>query len=302
MPAGRDLFAPFPQPTCAVPGGDAHVAAAGATGAGARRDQPVPPRPSRQEPDQRGDDRVARRSTAAPCRDASSFAFLDVGERLSRTSRPQSRAKIRQSRRSDTADPGSSLQPTGTGLLLAPPRCWTTSQPAGRLQPPPRARHATGRAIWPGSCSPPNILASCAVQACKKDDPAGGGAVPSRAGRILATAGMVAGRSWHQRRPGQLAAARPLPGWCYSPLVSRPSAPPAAALLSLAISAGGASGTASGLGTPLNTNVASFPVPSASTMMICPAFSSPNRMFSDRESSISRWIVRRSGRAPSTGS
>ncbi len=52
---------------------------------------------------------VARRSTATSRRSISSSAFSDVGERLSRTSRPQNRTKIRKCRRSDTADPGSSL-------------------------------------------------------------------------------------------------------------------------------------------------------------------------------------------------
>jgi hypothetical protein len=67
----------------------------------------------------------------------------------------------------------------------------------------------------------------------------------------------------------------------------------AAALLPLAISAGGVSGTSPGLGTPSNVNRASGPVSSTSTVTIWPAFSSPNRIFSDRVSSISRWIVRR---------
>ena len=58
----------------------------------------------------------------------------------------------------------------------------------------------------------------------------------------------------------------------------------------------------SGLATPSNVNCAAGPVPSTSTVTIWPALSSPNRIFSDRLSSISRWIVRRSGRAPSTGS
>ena len=71
---------------------------------------------------------------------------------------------------------------------------------------------------------------------------------------------------------------------------------------SVAISGAGASGTTSGLGTPLKVNLAVSPVPSASTTTIWPGRSSPNRIFSDRLSSISRWIVRRSGRAPSTGS
>ena len=77
---------------------------------------------------------------------------------------------------------------------------------------------------------------------------------------------------------------------------------PLVATGSLAISGAGASGTTSGLGTPLNVNLAVSPLPSTSTMTICPGRSSPNRIFSDRLSSISRWIVRRSGRAPSTGS
>jgi hypothetical protein len=37
-------------------------------------------------------------------------------------------------------------------------------------------------------------------------------------------------------------------------------------------------------------------------MTIWPGATSPNRIFSDSWSSIPRWIVRRSGRAPSTGS
>ena len=60
--------------------------------------------------------------------------------------------------------------------------------------------------------------------------------------------------------------------------------------------------TASGLATPSNVNCACGPVPSTSAVTIWPVFSSPNRIFSDRLSSISRWIVRRSGLAPSTGS
>jgi hypothetical protein len=64
-------------------------------------------------------------------------------------------------------------------------------------------------------------------------------------------------------------------------------------LLSLAISAGGVSGISPGLGTPWNVNWASGLVPSTSTVTIWPAFSSPNGIFSDRWSSISRWIVRR---------
>jgi hypothetical protein len=38
---------------------------------------------------------LARRSTATSCRSTSSSAFLDADERPSRTSKPQSRTKIR---------------------------------------------------------------------------------------------------------------------------------------------------------------------------------------------------------------
>ena len=63
-----------------------------------------------------------------------------------------------------------------------------------------------------------------------------------------------------------------------------------------------ASGVDSGFGSLRKVNFASSPVPSASTMTLVPGRSSPKRIFSDSMSSISRWIVRRSGRAPSTGS
>jgi hypothetical protein len=45
-----------------------------------------------------------RRSTATSCRSTSSSAFLDAAGRPSMTSQPQSRTKMRQSRRTDTAD------------------------------------------------------------------------------------------------------------------------------------------------------------------------------------------------------
>ena len=61
-------------------------------------------------------------------------------------------------------------------------------------------------------------------------------------------------------------------------------------------------GGASGLATPANVNCACGPVPCTSTVTIWPALSSPNKIFSDRLFSISRWIVRRSGLAPATGS
>ena len=45
------------------------------------------------------------RSTATSCRSTSNPASLEAGERPSRTSQPQSRAKIKYSRRRDTANP-----------------------------------------------------------------------------------------------------------------------------------------------------------------------------------------------------
>ena len=69
-----------------------------------------------------------------------------------------------------------------------------------------------------------------------------------------------------------------------------------------ATAARAASGTESGFGLLPKTNFASSPVPVAPTVTIVPGRSSPNRIYSDSMSSISRWIVRRSGRAPSTGS
>ena len=58
----------------------------------------------------------------------------------------------------------------------------------------------------------------------------------------------------------------------------------------------------SGFGRLLKVNLAASPLPSVSTVTIDPGRSSPNRIFTDSMSSISRWIVLRSGRAPSTGS
>ena len=72
---------------------------------GAGCDQPVHPQRSRQQADQRGEDRavspvqpglgMVRRSTATSCRSTSSSTFFAAAERLSRTSHPQSRTKIR---------------------------------------------------------------------------------------------------------------------------------------------------------------------------------------------------------------
>src|SRR5213592_2876249 len=47
---------------------------------------------------------LARRSTATSCRSTSSSASLEADERPSRTGQPQTRTKIRYSRRRDTAD------------------------------------------------------------------------------------------------------------------------------------------------------------------------------------------------------
>jgi hypothetical protein len=47
---------------------------------------------------------LVRRSTATSCRRTSSSAFLDADERPSKTSQPQTRAKVRRSGRRDPAD------------------------------------------------------------------------------------------------------------------------------------------------------------------------------------------------------
>src|SRR6266568_2063864 len=99
-----------------------------------------------------------------------------------------------------------------------------------------------------------------------------------------------------------MAEAVPPPSWIPEVPVELLTAPPLVATGTIATSGAGTSGTVSGLATPVKENVAVSPLPSVSTMTICPGRSSPNRIFSDRLSSISRWIVRRSGLAPRTGS
>jgi len=72
--------------------------------------------------------------------------------------------------------------------------------------------------------------------------------------------------------------------------------------------AGGSSGTStSAFGSPRKVNLRGPSLTigssgSVSTTTMLPADSSPKRIFSDSASSISRWMVRRNGRAPSTGS
>lgn len=66
-------------------------------------------------------------------------------------------------------------------------------------------------------------------------------------------------------------------------------------------SIGGTSGSGD-FSSPRKVNFFSSPSPSVSTTTMWPGRSSPKRIFSERMSSISRWIVRRSGRAPRTGS
>jgi hypothetical protein len=80
-----------------------HAALPAQDGAGGH--QPVRAQPSRQEPDQRGEDRLvgpvqpgrgwARRSTATACRSTRSSASLAADDRASRTSQPHSRTKMR---------------------------------------------------------------------------------------------------------------------------------------------------------------------------------------------------------------
>jgi hypothetical protein len=78
-----------------------------------------------------------RRSTATSCRSTSNSAFLEAGERPSSTSQPQSRMKIRQSRRRDMAD--------HPGLLLAlVHRC---SSQARQTSGTPHGRRSAGGAL-----------------------------------------------------------------------------------------------------------------------------------------------------------
>ena len=81
---------------------------------GAGGDQPVHPqvlagagsarRGPRGRPSPAGAADLVRRSTATSCRSTSSSASLDADDRPSRTSQPQSRTKMRYSRRRDTDD------------------------------------------------------------------------------------------------------------------------------------------------------------------------------------------------------
>ncbi len=129
---------------------------------GARRDQPVRPQPSRQEPDQRGQHRPVgpvppgpgqvRRSTATSCRRTSSSASSNAGERPSRTSQPAIRTK------SDRADattrpvimPSSHAAPIAPGHSHRPAsgtpqaRCgwWRTPRPS---RAPSRTRRPRDR-------------------------------------------------------------------------------------------------------------------------------------------------------------
>jgi hypothetical protein len=114
-PAGPVWVGPFPGDQAAVP--PEH---------GARRDQPVPPQPCRQDPDRRGEDRAVGPVEPGPrigaaqhcdsCRITSCSASLEADERPSRTGQPQTRTKIRYSRRRDTADHHGPL-------LVLPNRC-----------------------------------------------------------------------------------------------------------------------------------------------------------------------------------
>ena len=52
---------------------------------------------------------------------------------------------------------------------------------------------------------------------------------------------------------------------------------------------------------PVNVNSPRMPSPSASTFTRWPSSRSPIRIFSEMASSMSRWITRRSGRAPAAG-
>ena len=123
---GADRRPSCPVPIGPVAGDQAAVPAQDVTW----RDQPVHPQLCWQQPDQRGEDHpvgpieprpgCARRSTATSCRSTSSSASLEADDRPSRTSQPQSRTKMRYSRRRNTDDHdavrltlGPSLQLTG---------------------------------------------------------------------------------------------------------------------------------------------------------------------------------------------
>jgi len=130
---------PLPGDQAAVPPQD-----------GARRDQPVRPQPSRQEPDQRGQHRPAgpvppgpgqvRRSTATSCRSTSSSVSMNADERPSRTSQP------REDQAEQTQRHGRSSCPTATPHLSRQVTAlagdeWTW--PSGRRTRPPGSRLRT---------------------------------------------------------------------------------------------------------------------------------------------------------------
>jgi hypothetical protein len=107
---GADRRPSHPVRVGPLPGDQAAVPAQDGTGG----DQPVRPQPSGQVPDQRGEDArsaqssrgrgLVRRSTATSCRKASNSALLEADDRPSKTSQPQSRMKMRYSRRRDADD------------------------------------------------------------------------------------------------------------------------------------------------------------------------------------------------------
>jgi hypothetical protein len=93
---------------------------------------------------------LVQRSTATSCRKTSSSAFLDADERPSRTSQPQSRTKIRSSRRRDTTDHHAyhhtSPQVTEPGYILAPDKPQPQlSRPRSAPAMPFAVRHPSGR-------------------------------------------------------------------------------------------------------------------------------------------------------------
>jgi hypothetical protein len=124
---------------------------------GARRDQPVRPQPSRQEPDQRGQHRAVgpvppgpgqvTRSTATSCRSTSSSASLNAGERPSRTSQQAAR----KSGRADATTrpvimPGSHAAPIAPGHGHRPasgtPQAHRCSSQAGQASGTPQEDRA----------------------------------------------------------------------------------------------------------------------------------------------------------------
>ena len=122
---------------------------------GARRDQPVRPQPSRQEPDQRGQHRPAglvppgpgqvRRSTATSCRSTSSSVSLNAGEH--RQDKPASKPHEDQTAQTHDTAGHHAQQPRRTYRArsqpaLAPPTGASLQLPGGQASGTPQEDRA----------------------------------------------------------------------------------------------------------------------------------------------------------------